>query len=108
MSENTAFDRSALIQLPTTGESQADLRRRLAQQQAEAQERRQQELGEQRSPRHAAADRIRIWERLHALPLPLSATHQLLAVISANTGLSLEEVQAEQRARAAAKGATAR
>jgi hypothetical protein len=72
----------------------------MAQLRAQVIERRQQELDEQRSPRNTATDRIRIWERLHQLRLPRAADHPLIAVIAANTGLSLEEVQAEQRARA--------
>jgi hypothetical protein len=103
MPENTGSDRNAPAYMPAVGESQADFRQRMSLQQAQAQERRQQELGEQRSPRHAPADRIRIWERLHQLKMPRSTTHQLLEVIAANTGLSLEDVRAEQHARAAAK-----
>ncbi|HEX4242986.1 MAG TPA: hypothetical protein VHZ53_16375 [Steroidobacteraceae bacterium] len=98
-------DRDVLNSIPRTGETQADFRQRMTLLQAEAVERRQQELGELRSRLHAPADRIRIWERLHQLPLPRSATHRLLTVIATNTGLSLDEVRAEQHARAAAKAA---
>ncbi|HEX3848233.1 MAG TPA: hypothetical protein VHV81_12705 [Steroidobacteraceae bacterium] len=96
-----------LNSIPRAGESQADFRERMTLLQAEAVERRRQELGELRSRLHAPADRIRIWERLHQLPLPRSATHRLLAVIATNTGLSLDEVRAEQQARAAAKAPAA-
>ena len=89
--------------IPRLGESQADCRERMARSQAEALERRQQELSEQRSPVHSSADRIRIWERLHQLTMPLSPAHRLISIIAANTGLSLEQVHAEQRARAASK-----
>jgi hypothetical protein len=44
-------------------------------------------------------ERIRIWERLHGLPLPLNPTHKLLGVIAAATDLQLEQVQEEQRLR---------
>jgi hypothetical protein len=87
------------------GESQADNRERMAVLQAEALERRQKQLGEQRSPLNSPADRIRIWERLHQLTMPRSPSHRLVAVIAANTSLSLEEVRLEQRERATAKAA---
>jgi hypothetical protein len=70
--------------------------------QTEALKARQQELGELRSPLNTPADRIRIWERLHQLSLPRSPGHRLIAVIAASTGLTLDEVRAEQRARTAA------
>jgi hypothetical protein len=103
MPPQTAFDRQAQGSMPAVGESQADFRQRLNLMQLQAQERRQQELGEQCSPRIAPADRIRIWERLHQLKLPRQGSPQLLRIIAANTGLSVEDVKAEQHARAAAK-----
>ncbi len=93
------------ITAPRFGESQAEYRRRMAQLQTEAFERRQQELNEQCSPLNTPADRIRIWERLHQLSLPGSPDHCLIGVIAANTGLSLDEVRAEQSVRVAAKTA---
>lgn len=108
MLQNNASDRLATSTGMIAGESAADFRQRTKLQQAEAFGRRQQELDEQCSPLHPAADRIRMWERLHQLPLPPSATHRLLEVIAAKTGLSLDEVLAEQRARALAKGLSAR
>jgi hypothetical protein len=88
---------------PLLGESNAAYRERIALLEAEALERRQQELGEQRSPSKTPADRIRIWERRHQLPLPRSPDHHLVAVIAANTGLTLDDVRAEQRLRGAGK-----
>jgi hypothetical protein len=88
---------------PLIGESGDDYRQRQAILQAEAQRRREQEIGEQRSPDNSAGDRIRIWERRHQLPLPRSATHNLLTNIAEDTGLSLAEIQAEQEARALAR-----
>ena len=102
MSEDAVPDRFAPSSPSRFGESQADYRQRVALLQAEALERRQHELGEQCSPLNTPADRIRVWERLHQLPLPRSPDHRLITVIAANTGLSLAEVRAEQRARAAA------
>ena len=82
------------------GESQADYRARIALVQAEALERRQHDLGEQCSQLKTAGERIRIWERLHQVPMPVSPSHRLIAVIAANTGLTEAEVLAEQRDRA--------
>jgi hypothetical protein len=86
--------------VPRAGETNADYRARLAHLQAEALERRQQQLSEQSSPHNTPSDRIRIWERLHQVELPRNPAHRLVAVIAANTGLSAEEVLAEQRVRA--------
>jgi hypothetical protein len=84
---------------PKPGETIADFRDRLAQRQAEANELRRRELAEQTSDAHTPAARIRIWERLHQVALPRNPTHRVLRVIAANTGLTLEEVRAEQRQR---------
>jgi hypothetical protein len=90
--------------VPHAGETNADYRARIAHLQAEALERRQQELSEQSSPHNTPSDRIRIWERLHQVELPRNPAHRLVAVIAANTGLSAEQVLAEQQVRA--NGAT--
>ncbi|MGH8137985.1 MAG: hypothetical protein ACREVV_07295 [Steroidobacteraceae bacterium] len=93
---------------PNAGELMADYRARLAHEHAEALERRQAELAEQVSIRNAPGERIRIWERLHGLPLPRDPAHRLLAVIAAATDLELEQVKEEQRLRlAGVKGAVA-
>jgi hypothetical protein len=81
---------------PKPGESTADFRERLAQREAEAVELRRRELAEQTSHAHTPAARIRIWERLHQVALPQNPTHRVLTVIADNTGLTLEEVRAEQ------------
>jgi hypothetical protein len=91
---------------PNAGELMADYRARLAHEHAEALERRQAELAEQVSIRNAPGERIKIWERLHGLPLPRDPTHNLLSVIAAATDLELEQVHEEQRLRqSAVKGA---
>jgi len=87
--------------LPLAGEPTADYRERLARQQAEAAERRQTALTEQASPLNSAQARINIWEQLHAIDLPRDAGHRLVALIAANTGLSIAQVRAEQQRRAA-------
>jgi hypothetical protein len=89
--------RAAMLPLP--GELNADYRARIVRQQAEAAEDRQQKLTEQTSMLNTPERRIRIWEHLHALPLPRAATHPLLNVVAAQTGLTLEQVQDEQRKR---------
>lgn len=107
MSEETVPERIVHGTTPRLGETQADYRDRMVQLQAEAVDRRQKELDEQCSPSNTPADRIRIWERLHQLSLPLNSSHRLITVIAAKTGLSVAEVQAEQQVRAAAKAAAA-
>jgi hypothetical protein len=89
---------------PQAGESQTDYRQRMALLQAEAVERRRQELGQQCSPLNTPSDRILIWERLHQLPLPSSSGHRLIRVIATDTGLSVDEVRAEQHARSGQRG----
>src|SRR5262245_10709700 len=49
----------------------------------------------------APHERIRIWERLHGLSLPRSAAHPLLAVVVAQTKLTLRDVVDEQQRRRA-------
>ena len=94
------------IPLRFGGESAEDLRARAAHQQALAAERREHELAEQASVANSPTDRIRIWERLHGITLPISPTHRLLGIIAANTGLTVEQVLDEQQQRAAVPGAT--
>jgi len=103
MSEDRAPARIGVDTTSRVAENQADYRQRMALLQAEAIERRQRELSEQCSSANPPADRIRIWERLHQLSLPVDPAHRLLKVIASGTGLSFEEVRAEQRERAAAK-----
>jgi hypothetical protein len=85
---------------PIPGESTDAYRERLAMLQAEAAERRQQQIVEQSSPLNSPSVRIRAWERLHQLDLPGNPTHSLIEVIAANTGLTSDDVRAEQRLRA--------
>jgi hypothetical protein len=91
--------RDALLRFP--GELNADYRARIVRQQLEASEDRQQRLREQTSKQNTPERRIRIWEHLHALALPRTAMHPLLAVVATQTGLTLEQVQDEQRHRQA-------
>ncbi len=87
---------------PGVGESNEEYRNRVTRLQAEAIERRQKELEEQASPQNDAPTRIRIWERIHEIELPRSPTHHLVGVIASDTGISRDEVLAEQLKRASA------
>jgi hypothetical protein len=68
----------------------------------EAEERARQRLAqltEQRSTLNPPDARIRVWEKVHELRLPLDPAHAIVAVVAADTGLTLSEVRHEQRAR---------
>ena len=61
------------------------------------------ELASQVAPTNDAEQRIRIWERLHALRLPRASGHVLVKVIATQTHLTLGEVHEEQRRRSLAE-----
>jgi hypothetical protein len=82
------------------GELNADYRVRIAREQAEAVEKRQQELIEQASDRNSPETRVRIWERVHAVQLPSVTNHRLLQVVANQTGLTLDQIRDEQQRRA--------
>ncbi len=84
---------------PFAGEAPDEFRTRILQQQADAAERRRQDLKDQASTLKTPAARIRVWERLHHARLPKDIAHGLVAVIAAGTGLTAEQVQDEQRER---------
>jgi len=74
----------------------------------EAEERLQQRrlaLAEQCSAANPPDVRVRAWEKVHALRLPGDARHPVLEVIAHGTGLTLEQVRQEQRARLAQRAA---
>lgn len=62
---------------------------------------RQQELQMQTSTARSAEERIRTWERLHAVRLPAGAEHPLVWVIATHTQLSVRAVRDEQQRRGA-------
>ena len=62
---------------------------------------RQRELAEQSSTANPPDVRIRAWEKVHALRMPGDAAHPVLEVIARGTGLALEQIHEEQRARLA-------
>jgi hypothetical protein len=74
---------------------------RLAHEEYERAEKRRLELAEQRSDLNPPDVRIRTWERLHGLRLPSDPEHPIVDVIAVSTRLTIEEVQHEQRMRAA-------
>ncbi|MDB6043601.1 MAG: hypothetical protein JWM63_2152 [Gammaproteobacteria bacterium] len=83
------------------GELITDYRSRLALEQSQAAEHRQQELAEQTSEFNAPEARIRAWEKTHGLRLPRESTHSVLRVVATLTHLTLEQVHEEQRRRSA-------
>lgn len=76
---------------------------RLAFEEHERAQRRQLEVAEQHSDLNPPDVRIRMWEKVHALRLPGDPGHPVLRVVAIGTGLTLAQVQAEQRARLAAR-----
>jgi hypothetical protein len=101
------------LPIPGAGDLVADHRARIAHEQRQELERKQQELLEQISERNTPAQRILIWERRHGLTLPRDSNHPALGIVVAATGLALEQMHEEQRRRSvnskaesAAHGAT--
>ena len=92
------------LPIAAAGDLVAEHRARIAHEQQQEQERKQQELLEQISERNTPAERIRIWERRHGLTLPRGANHPALGVVAAATGLALEQMHEEQRRRSANAG----
>ena len=78
----------------------ADHRRKVQQAADERAAERDSELESQASPIKNPQERIGIWERLHALPLPRAPGHVLVKVIARRTGLTVAQVHEEQRRRA--------
>lgn len=83
------------------GDFIAEHRARIAHEQKQELERKQNELLEQISEHNTPAQRIHIWERRHGLALPRGSNHPALGVVAAATGLALEQLHAEQRRRSA-------
>lgn len=57
---------------------------------------RRSELERLTGPTLSPRERISSWERLYALELPRSADHPLAKLIASQTGLTLEDIRAEQ------------
>lgn len=92
--------RSSNVESSLGGGLMGEHRDRVLLEQAEALQRRQRDLREQTSAQHPAEIRIRIWEQLHQMDLPRQPGHSLMQLIAAQTELSLEQVDREQRRRA--------
>lgn len=63
------------------------------------------ELEELRSDAKSPEERVRTWERLHALRMPRDPNHPILDVIAIATRLTLEQVRAVQEKDAAMRAA---
>ena len=66
---------------------------------------RDREIESQSSMIKDPRERIEIWERLHALHLPLAPGHVLVRVIAKQTHLTVGQVHEEQQRRAGARTA---
>jgi hypothetical protein len=88
---------------PTAGDIIRDHRTRLAVEEEARAEKRRWVQAEQSASSNPPATRIRLWEKVHGLRLPLSAAHPVLEVISIGTHLTLAEVRQEQHKRSAAR-----
>ena len=98
MANGTVYDRTA-SDIVWASDSTADYRARMASRRAEALEHWRRELAEQSSVLNSPSGRIRIWERRHQIDLPRDPRHRLIKLIATDTGLSIEDVYAEQRLR---------
>ena len=96
---NDKWDSIYLPSSLTTGNSQRECRERAAEVKAEQDAKRGLAIEEQSSTRHSAGDRIRLWETLHGVRMPRQKRHAILAVIAADTRLTLEQVTDEQQQR---------
>lgn len=83
----------------SSGNWMTDHRARIALEESERMERKQQEHLEQSSGRNTPAERIRIWERRHGLTLPRDANHPIIGIVARQTNLALDQVREEQQRR---------
>jgi hypothetical protein len=97
MSNEYSFRHDAFAGVGDLADRRAEIERR---QQERAVER-QEQIALQSSPFSNPEERVRQWEKLHALRLPQSATHNLVRVIAAQTDLSLQQILEVQQRRAA-------
>lgn len=77
-----------------------DYRAQAARAEEEKAEQRRLKSAELHSDLNSPETRIRAWERLYELRLPVDANHPVLDVIAVSTHLTLDQVRDEQRARA--------
>ncbi len=101
MSSMSWFFENGTAPRPTASEIVRDHRARIALEEREKADRRRLELAEQQSNLNTPEMRIRAWEKVHELRMPTDPSHPILDVIAIATRLTLEQVQEEQRIRAA-------
>jgi len=77
----------------------ADRRAQFAIEQQQRMAERRQQLALLSSPLSSADERVRLWEKLHALALPRSPTHKLLNIIARQTEMVLAQVLEVQQRR---------
>lgn len=92
--------RSSMGEDPIGMSSPSDRRAAIQREELERETLRKEQLALQSSPLKTPEERISLWEQLHAIKLPLAATHKLVRVIANQTELSVQTVQREQRRRA--------
>jgi hypothetical protein len=90
---------SRLKHLRGSDESPLDYQRRREIEAEERAERKRLEAAEQTLEQNVAGVRIRAWEKVHALRMPLDPRHPILRQIAVTTQLSLAAVHEEQRLR---------
>lgn len=98
------FERSipTVIGAPTTGGDIAkEHRARVASALEENQRKRKLEAAEQVAVDNSPSVRIRAWERIHELRLPMDPTHALVRLIARTTNLTVADIHEEQRRRLA-------
>jgi hypothetical protein len=91
----------------TATELLSDHRERLAMEEEKRVEQRTRQIEELRSEFNSASARIRAWEKMHGLSLPVSPTHPVLEIIAASTGVPLTALREEQQARLARQATAA-
>jgi hypothetical protein len=91
-----SFNRSAADGLFATGLDANERRAAALRAEQERAELRTSKIEAQASPFTTPQERIRLWEDLHGLRLPVNADHRLVRVIATSTALTVREVQDEQ------------
>ena len=86
-------------QLRGSDESLLDYQRRWEIVAEERAERKRLEAAEQTLEQNVAGARIRAWERVHALRMPVDPRHPILGQIALTTQLTLADVHEEQQVR---------
>jgi hypothetical protein len=94
MNGRPVFDPS-LVFLPGAAERRAAVML-AAEQRSQERRRKFEELA---SPSRTPGEKIAIWERLFAVPLPDGPEHPLIRVILAHTGLTADQIRQEQQRR---------